>query len=176
MTSFQRVKAILSGLLMIVCCGVLVGWPALGFPLIGLIVCVSLLAEGVHSLIYYITMARHMVGGQLQFYKGLFMLDIGLFFLTMNDPPTATIMLYLLIGNVIAGVIDVLKARESRRLGSNWKISLATGIINVVSGIACVFCLGSPAILVYIYAAGLFYTACLRILSAFRKTAIIYIP
>ena len=67
------------------------------FAVIVLVVCLSLLIKGVHSLSYYPAMARQMVGGRLQFYKGLFMLDIGLTFLMMEDIPGVYIMLYLMI-------------------------------------------------------------------------------
>ena len=177
MTKVPRVRTVLAGLVMIGFCAALLTLKEEAFALIVLVVCVSLLIKGVHSLIYYATMARHMVGGRLQFYKGLFMLDIGLTFLMMEDIPGVYIMLYLMIGNVIAGIIDVMRALEAKKLKSgSWKLNMAGGIINIVSGVACAACLGKTEILVYIYMAGLFYTACIRILSAFRRTAIIYIP
>lgn len=177
MTNLQKIRAVLTGLLMLVFCVVLALYPSEGFRIIAFVICLSLLAGGVRALIYYATMARHMVGGQLQLYKGLFMLNIGLFVMRLDDIPPMSIMLYLMIGNIFAGVIDVLRAREAKQMESaGWRTSMAAGIFNFLSGIICLFCLGRPDILAYVYITDLLTTASLRIASAFRRTAIIYIP
>ena len=54
-------------------------------------------------------------------------------------------------------------------------MKMAIGAADVLFGLASIFCIGRPNILVYIYAAGLIYSAVLRIASAFRRTAIVYI-
>lgn len=177
MTNFQRVKEILKGIVILLCSYLMVRLPTYGFYIIALILCVTMLVRGLSSLIYYITMARHMVGGKLQLYKGIIMIDIGLFFLNVDNMPELFLVIYLLISNLISGVIDVMRAMEARRLESgSWKLNMATGLISMISGLACAFCLGRQNVLVYIYAAGLFYTGCLHIAAAFRRSAIVYIP
>ena len=153
MTKMQRFKKILVGLLMLVCC--------------------------IRCLILYFTMARHMVGGASILYKGIIVLDLAIFTLCMVDDPHMYIMLYLLGMHAFAGVMDILLAMEARRFGAPaWKQSLGSGIVNLavaVSAVVAVLFLHSTTDLVYIYAGCLFYSACSQFVSAFQKTAIVYI-
>ena len=176
MTKLQRARELLAGLLMLAAGALVVYQPEFGVLLIVLIVVVATILKGAGSLIYYITMARHMVGGKLQLYKGIILLDIGMFFLTQDDVPMFYLVLYLLIANMISGVIEILGAREARQMEvSSWKLKMAIGAADVLFGLASIFCLGRLNILVYIYATGLAYSAVLRIVSAFRRSAIVYI-
>ena len=150
--------------------------PAIGIRLIMLIIIVTMILKGLGSLSFYITMARHMVGGKLQLYKGIILLDIGMFFMTLDDVPIIYLMLYLLVANLISGVIEILGAREARQMeAGSWKMKTAIGAADVLFGLASIFCLGRPNLLVYIYATGLAYSAVLRIVSALRRSAIVYI-
>ena len=65
---------------------------------------------------------------------------------------------------------------EAKRTGGRWKLNLADGLSNILLAFACAFSFRSITLLVFVYAAGLFYSACLRMAQAFRKTAIAYIP
>ena len=150
--------------------------PATGIRLIMLIIIVTMILKGLGSLSFYFTMARHMVGGKLQLYKGIILLDIGMFFMTLDDVPIIYLMLYLLVANLISGVIEILGAREARQMeAGSWKMKTAIGAADVLFGLASIFCLGRPNLLVYIYATGLAYSAALRIVSALRRSAIVYI-
>ena len=179
MTKMQRFKKILVGLLMLVCCAVLIAEPDLGLYIVALILCVSMLVYGIRCLILYFTMARHMVGGASILYKGIIVLDLAIFTLCMVDDPHMYIMLYLLGMHAFAGVMDILLAMEARRFGAPaWKQSLGSGIVNLavaVSAVVAVLFLHSTTDLVYIYAGCLFYSACSQFISAFQKTAIVYI-
>ena len=134
---------------------------------------------GIRCLILYFTMARHMVGGASILYKGIIVLDLAIFTLCMVDDPHMYIMLYLLGMHAFAGVMDILLAMEARRFGAPaWKQSLGSGIVNLavaVSAVVAVLFLHSTTDLVYIYAGCLFYSACSQFVSAFQKTAIVYI-
>ena len=176
MTNLQRARELLAGLLMLAGGVLVVYQPEIGVKLIVLIIIAATILKGVGSLTYYFTMARHMVGGKLQLYKGIILLDVGMFFLSQDDVPMIYLMLYLLIANLISGVIEILGAREARQMeAGSWKLKLAIGAADVLFGLASIFCLGRPDVLVYLYAAGLAYSAVLRIVSAFRRTAIVYI-
>ena len=76
MTSVQRVKKVLAGILMLVCCFALVVNPETGFYFVALILSVSLFLYAVRSLLYYFTMARHMVGGKSILFRGIIVLDL----------------------------------------------------------------------------------------------------
>lgn len=72
-----------------------------------------------------------------------------------------------------------MRAREARLLGSPiWIYKVAYGATNILISLAVViggFTEHSAKFAVYIYAGGLIYSAIVRIVSAFRKTAIVYI-
>jgi len=179
MTKMQRIKKILVGVLMLGCCALLVAEPEIGLYIVALILCVSMLTYGIRCLVLYFTMARHMVGGASILYKGIIVLDLAIFTLSMVDDPHLYIMLYLLGIHAFAGIMDILRAMEARRFGAPaWKQSLAAGIINLavaISAVVAVLFLHSTTDLVYLYAGCLFYSACTQFVSAFQKTAIVYI-
>lgn len=176
MTSIQRVRYVFEGLMMMLCVAILLMKPGSGYQIIGFILSVVLIVNGLRSLFYYFTMARHMVGGRIILFRGMIALDLGLFAYTLQDIPPLSILLYLLIANLFSGVLAVLRAAEAKQMESPWKLSMAFGIANILLAISCAFCFRSLTLLTYVYAAGLFYSACLHIAQAFRKTAIVYIP
>lgn len=178
MSRMQRVRSFLEGVMILLCALVLIlTHDNVGYYIIVLIVCVTLLLSGFHYLIYYFTMARHMVGGKSILVRGILALDLGLFAMAIEDFPPIYILLYLLVGYLFSGAVDVMHSLEAKRMGSpSWKLNIAFGIANILIAVLCLFCLRYPDILVYIYAGGLVYTACLRFVSSFRKTAIAYIP
>lgn len=176
MTSLQRVKTVLGGLMMLLGAGLLVAYPVDGYQFIGFILSVVLLGAGIRSLVFYFTMARNMVGGRLILFQGIIALDLGMFAFTLQEVPPVYILLYLLIAHLFSGAVDVMRAMEARRIQSPWRLNLAYGIANILLAVACFFCFHNSTLLSYVYAAGLAYSALLRIAQAFRKTAIVYIP
>ncbi|MBO5556000.1 MAG: hypothetical protein J5927_02340 [Oscillospiraceae bacterium] len=151
-----------------------------GLLLVSLILSVSLIVIGLRNLIFYFSMARHMVNGKSLLIIGVISLDLGLFTLSITRFQGPLIALYLLGAYAFAGVVDILRAREARQQEAPaWKFSLAEGIANIgFAAAAFVFglLLGNMRDLTLIYAVGLLYSAFLNLLSAFRRTAIVYIP
>ena len=179
MNSMKRVKKVLQALLMLLCACFLVVDPKDGFYIVAFIVSVSLIAYGVRTLLYYFGMARHMVGGKSILFIGIIVTDLGVFILTTVDDPKLFIVVYLLAVHAFSGAMGVLRALEAKRYASpSWKWSLLGGIANLAVAVLAVVAgllLRSTASLSYIYAATLFYSACVQLVSAFRKTAIVYI-
>jgi len=179
MTSMQRVKKILLALLMLLCCVILVMYPGPGFYLVAVIVSVSLIVYGLRMLLYYLTMARHMVGGKTVFYIGVIVFDLGIFILTTADNPKLFVVIYLLVAHAFSGLMAVLRAHEAKSYSSpGWKWILLGGIANLVIAVLAVIAwlsLRSETDLAYLYAASLFYSAGIQIVSACKKTAIVYI-
>ena len=179
MTLGQRIGKILGAL------GALLGaWLMLemgeeGVLLVSLLLSISLIAMGVRSLAFYFTMARHMVDGRRSLYIGVIILDFGIFTLSISRNYGLFIMVYLLAVYAFTGVMSILRALEARRFGaSSWRLKLTEGIVSIAfAGAAVAFGLlhGNMAALTRIYAAGLIYAAITRLISAFRKTAIVYI-
>lgn len=179
MNSIQRIKKILSGLVMLFGSFVLVVEPENGYYLIAVILSISLLMSGVKSLFYYFTMARNMVGGKSILYKALVMTDMGLFTLTTITIPKIYLICHLLISHGFSGLVDMLKAVEDKKLhATSWRMSFIYGLGNLLTAVAALTCVlnNSTALVVDIYCIGLAYSGIMQMVSAFRRTAIIYIP
>ena len=177
MGKLQRVQNVLVGILTILLSIIMMLLePEDGFLIAALILAFTLLFAGIRSLIYYFTMARHMVGGKMILYIGLIVLDFGMFTMAMTNIPHIYLILYLLGSHAFTAVIDIMRASEAKRNGASmWKLNMSTGIVNILVAILCLFALGSIRILVVMYCLGLIYSGCVRIIYAFRKTAIVYI-
>ena len=175
MSAGQRVKNILIGLMMLLVSLILFLDPEFGFYLVVLIITFSLIIFGLRSLFFYFTMARHMVGGRSMLYIGIIMLDLGVFFTTLADVPKIYVVLYLLFIHAFDGVVELMRSLEARRYGSSWKLNMSSALVNIIMAVLCVVFLRSAEMLVFIYGVGLIYSAVVRIVSAFRKTAVVYI-
>ena len=177
MGKFQRIRSVVSGIFMIALSIVmLLLEPETSFLLAAVILSLTLLIAGVRSLVFYFTMARHMVGGKMLLYVGLIILDFGIFTMTLTDVPHLYLIVYLLVTHAFGGVIDILRTLEARRNGAaSWKLNASQGIVNLLVAVLCLFSLHSTRLLMILYCLGLLYSAVVRIISAFRKTAIVYI-
>jgi uncharacterized membrane protein HdeD (DUF308 family) len=176
MSTGQRLVNVLTGLLMLALSVALIADPGIGIPVIAAILSASLSIYGLRYFFFYFTMARHMVGGKLMLFVGIIALDLGAFTATLVDTPRVYIILYLLVMHAFSGGIDVLRGLEARRGGSpSWRLSVAHGAVNIAVALACVVFLRSTRVLVCVYAAGLVYSALVRIVTAFRRTAIVYV-
>lgn len=176
MNQAKRISYIFTGLLTAICSLILFIWNDEGFGFILLILEFSLLLHGIQKLLFYFKMARHMVGGIRIFYEGLLYLDAGLFTLTLNDVPKIFGILYLITVMFISGIIAVLKANEIRRQKSSiWKYSMFSGVVKTLIAFSCLFHLDSFSNITMLYSIGLFYSSISHIVTAFRKTAIVYI-
>lgn len=176
MSSGQRIKNILIGIAIILGALILIAFPEDGIILTASILSLSLFIYGIKTLIYYVTMARHMVGGRIMLYLAVVVLDLGMFTMMLTNIPKIYIVLYLVVVYAFAGVVSILRALEAKRYQAPmWKLSLISGIINVVIAILCIIFMRSTNMIVYLYCTGLIYSAIVRIVTAFRETAIVYI-
>ena len=87
MNSIQRIRKFLSGLGMLLGSVILITAPEDGYYIVAFLLSVSLLLSGIKSLVYYITMARHMVGGRIVLCKSLILIDLALFTMTAITIP-----------------------------------------------------------------------------------------
>lgn len=179
MSSFQRIKSIILAVLMILYALVMLLIPEEAYDIITAIVSISLLVYGIKLMFYYFSMARHMVGGKIVLYEAVIILDLALFTFTMISMSSFTLIIYLLGIYSFTGVIDILRAIEAKKNGAkSWRLKLLTGVISVVfvmimAVLGLVFM--NTNILVYSYSISLTYTAVIKIITACRKTAIVYI-
>ena len=171
----QRVRNVLIGLVTLALSVLLFLDPSNGFYVVAMLLTFTLILFGLRCLFFYFTMARHMVGGRSMLYVGIITLDIGVFFTTLSDVPKLYIVLYLLFIHAFDGAMKVMRSLEARRYGSSWRLNLSAGLVNLVMAALCVVFLRRPEMIVWLYSAGLAYGGCVRIASAFRRTAVVYI-
>ena len=177
MSSAQRIKNILIGIAMIIFGIIMLSVGDKGFIVLLLVLGISLMVYGIGNLIYYFRMARHMVGGNLILYLGIITLDIGAFTISVYTISKNYVFTYLLITLCFSGVVLLLRGLESKSVGAPmWKWKVAEGIALLLAAIICFAFLKNETIAVYAFAIGLFYSAIVRIVSSFRRTAMVYIP
>ena len=83
---------------------------------------------------------------------------------------------YLIAVHAFSGFVDVTRALEAKRLSApSWKLNFSTGVVNIILAVLCIVFLRLESIAVYIYSAGLIWSAIARIITSFRKTAVVYI-
>lgn len=174
MSKAQKVKQISGALFSLLCAFLLVLIPDYGHLIVLLLLSLSMLLNSIKTLLYYFTMARYMVGGRITLYKGIILLDLGLFALSLSDVHRYYIMCYLLLVYLFWGVLDLMRAFEARKLDApSWKFKLGQGIAEIGIGALCIIFSGTDLMISYVYAAGLVYNAVAGIYSVFRKTAVI---
>lgn len=178
MSRFQRIKNIILGLIMIGFAVLIISIPEEGFLSVVVVIGLLLLLYGFRLLWYYFTMARHMVGGKSSLYQAVIIIDLALFTGSIASMNSFIIMFYLLGVFAFTGVIDILRAFETKRFGGAWKGKFFTGCVLVLFAVLMLILgviQGDKTILVYGFAVSVIYAGLMRIITAFRKTAIIYI-
>lgn len=134
--------------------------------------------RGFRTLHYYLTMARYMVGGKNVLYRSFILLDLGTLAGALIGHRMIYAVIYLAVLHTFTGVISVFRANEARSYGAHWRFKMAYGVTNVLLAAAVIIgtvVFRQPRVTIYIYGAGLMYSAVLRIISAFKPTKIVYI-
>lgn len=176
MSKLQRATNIATGILMIICAVLMALHPKAGYVIVILFMCITLTLAGIRMIIYYFTMARHMVGGMSILYRGIILYDFGLLSGTLIGASQVYILLYLVGVHLFSGAVDIMRTLEARHYeGASWRLRLSHGIMNILIAVACLVFIRSTDVAVYIYCFGLIYSAIMRIVTAFRRTAIVYI-
>ena len=173
MTKARRIGYVLTGLIMVIFGTAMAIMPSEVYGVIILSLGLTLMLSGIRSLVYYFTMAKHMVGGLAVLYRGV--IDIGLFTLSLVDVPLIFIMLYLAGLHGFSGFIDIMRAIESKKMNASWKLNISHGIINVLIALLCLVFLKTVWVATLCYSLGLIYSGIIRIIQAFRRTTVVYI-
>ena len=176
MNSFKRAVNFIVSLVMLACSIMMFMDPWGGFRVVVFLLMMTLLIKGLRLLVYYFSMARHTVGGIAIFYEGILLFDAGVFALSLDSIPPVYTMIYLIICMLVSGGIDMMRSNESRKMKSGrWKLQMFYGAGNVLLAIVGVIFLQSTVLLSIIYGVSLFHSAVCRMITAFRRTAIVYI-
>ena len=142
------------------------------------IIGIGMTLKGIGVLYYYLTMARSMVGGRYTLYWGILYLDLGILSGSLSGHPAVFAIIYIAAVNVFSGVVSILRARESRASGAHWRLRMAYGAVQVLMAAAVILSgviYRNITLAIYTYAAGLVYSGVSDIVSAFRRTSIVYI-
>lgn len=175
MTKRQRVREVLLGLAIVLSAILVALFPKGAYSLITLLLALSLLISGIRMLVFYLRMARYMVGGRAMLYRSIILIDLGLFTLSLTQIPLIYVVLYLAGIHIFTGVIDILRSMEARGIDGRWKLNMVHGIVNILIAALCLFNLKSTLVAVEIYCLGLAWSGIVRIIQAFRKQAIVYV-
>ena len=179
MSKFRRIRDIIIGVFMLLLALIMIILPEDSFGIIILILTVSMFVYGFRLLWFYFTMSRHMVGGKSTLYRAIIVLDLALFLVSAVALSRIIVLIYLIFIFIFTGIIDILRSFEAKSNGAvNWRFKMIAGIIAVLFAIALIVVglfFQREDILVYGYSITLIYSAVTRIVTAFKKTAVVYI-
>lgn len=177
MSRFRRIANVLTGILLILFSLLFVILDKTdAIEIIIWILCVTLLIHGLKELLFYLTLARCMVGGRSVLYRAVISIDMGLFALSLSNVSIIYIMLYLAGLHLLSGAADILRAVDALRIhADSWRIQFLQGAVNTAMALLCLVFIRSISIAVTIYAIGLGYAGLMRIVRAMQKTEIVYI-
>ena len=150
--------------------------PEIAFLLIAAFVGLWLTFYGLKYLIYYMTHAQHMVGGKWFLLLGLLMFDMGMFATLLIDQAQMIMIIYVVAAHFVAAVLNFARAYSNKGDGNpGWKIDLAQGIGNISQVVLCLVFINYVEVPVFIYCSGVIYSSILNIITACKKTAIVYV-
>ncbi len=179
MTLTKRIGTALNALFCLLSVALMVLLGEDGIYLVSLLLSLSLILLGLRRILFYFTMARHMVDGRGVLYIGVIVLDFGIFTLSISQNTELFIALYLLGTHAFGGAMGLMRAMEARGFGApSWRMKLAQAIVEFAIAAAAIyygFFAGDMFALTLLYAAALLYSAGVKLVSAFRRTAIVYI-
>ncbi len=146
------------------------------YEIVVAILSIGLAIAGLKDIIFYFTMARHMVGGKMILIQGVIIFEFGIITGSLANVPKIYILLYLIGIHAFSGVVEVLRAMEARRtVAGPWKRKFSHGIVNFILAIACLVFIRQSNTALIIYSIGLMYSAVVRLFDAFGKTAFVVI-
>lgn len=176
MSKTRRVFTVILAIFVIQASIILMMVPEMAFEVIAFGIAVMLLFYGVKYLIYYLTHAQHMVGGKWFLIIGIILFDLGAFASSLLDQAQAILIIYVAGAHFVGAVLNIIRTVGNKKDNNpSWKIDLAQGIGNFAQVVLCLVFINHISIPVYIYCIGCIYTAVLMIITACKKTAIVYV-
>ena len=176
MSKPRRVWNIIVAIFMIQSAILLMFVQDIAFELIAVGVGLILTFYGIKYLFYYLTHAQHMVGGKWILLAGLLLFDFGIFASVLVDQSRFITIIYVISGHLVAGGLGIVRAVSNKGDGNpGWKIDLAQGIGNLILVALCLIFINHVEIPVFIYSAGVIYSAILKIVQSCKRTAIVYV-
>ena len=176
MNKIQKISSIIKGIVYIIVSVYMLINPEDGYLLMLGIIALWLTLYGAKILVYFFTMAQFMVGGKKLLFKGLIFFDFGIFTTSLTMVPRIYVLLYLALLHAFSGLVKILRALEALRYGAkSWKLKMGHGLLNIFITASCFYFYKNANAVVIIYSMGLIYSAILSVISALRKTTMVYI-
>lgn len=176
MSKTRRLWNIIVAVLMIQAALLLMLVPDAAFILIVVFLSLVLTFKGLKFLIYYLTHAQHMVGGKWLMLVGLVLLDLGGLAMVLIEQAPSIMIIYVAGVHFVYAVLDIARTVSNKGDGNTgWKIDLAQGIGNLILAALCLIFINHVEIPVFIYCAGVIYSAILKIITSCKRTAIVYV-
>jgi len=175
-TKLQRIASLALAFLMVACGIVLLLVPKEGLVAVAIVLAAALVLFGARMLVYYIRMARHMVGGLTVLIIAVIAIDVGAFgAAVVMESPLLAVATYLSTYNTIIGFMSIARGVESKMFKSSWIPSIVTGFVSLALASLCTTFVNSGEAIIWIFCIGLFYNAGVRLVSALKPTDIIFI-
>ena len=175
MSSLQKIGKVVLGILMAACGALVLAYPKDGLDVMGWFFSVALAIAGIRLLCYYLSMGRHMVGGKALLFLGILLVDFGVLAASLTDSPNVYLVVYLIAIHAFTGLINLLRANEAKKVGGQWQFTMLQGVVSLLIAVACVVFIKSPDTIALIFCAGMFWSAGVNIVSAFKQTQIVYV-
>lgn len=175
MTKLQRIANLALGLLLIACGFALLLKPEGGLLAVSFVLGLMLLLYGVRKLVYYLRMARHMTGGLAILFIAIIAIDVSVLAVAVIDNPQLAVALYIVCYNALIGLLAIARGVESKLFGSPWVLHIVQGLATLAIAALCVAFANSNETLITVLSLGLFYSAGVMLVEAFKPTEIIYI-
>lgn len=176
MINAKKFGSIIFAILLIGVALVILLVPNIGYKIAGGVLGAGIVLLGVKKIIYYITMAKNMIGGKRILFNGIILFDFGLLALLLIGESQGLMMIYFIVLYLLYGLIDILRFIEIRKQKSfGWQTKLIKGIFCISVAVVCLIFNSSADLVVLLFAIGLIGIAIEKIINAFTKSQIIFI-
>ncbi len=170
MTRGQRIWNILTGVVLLLLGVGMLLLKGNGYYLALFLLQLTLIAGGIRQIVYYLVLARYMVGGWRTLFEGVITMNMGFFTLSLTSVSVRYVMLYLVGVNLFNGLVSVLRAVEAKRARTPfWLMNLGAGIVIIALSAAGLFYSGSMWIASALYCLTLAYTGIFRLIKGFLQ-------
>lgn len=176
MSKARRVWTIIGAAFALIGALAIVLMPDMALEFLALGISITLTYYGAKFLIYYLTHAQHMVGGKWFLLIGLILFDMGVFAIAIYDQAKIITVIYVIGTHLVSGILSMIRVAGNKKDNNpGWKTDLVQGIASISQVILCIIFINSVTIISISYAIYTIYYATMMVISAFKKTAIVYV-
>lgn len=178
MDKIRRFMTFFGSLIVVAIGAIIVFTPSeLGYIIVALIIGLIITYRGVKTLIFYFSSARHMVGGGRIFVNSIILIDFGSMAIALMLQSSTLAMIYIIALFMLLGVIDILRSLEIKKNGSKkWIWKFIKGLLIIGVGVVCIINIESKDVMLLVLGIAWMVEGITGIISAFNKSAVVYIP